>query len=112
MSPTLDRRRAIVSLAGIGVAGFATSRSALAQSTPAAETTPADGAAIVVTVTGSASAPATHAIGQIILRAQYSPMPTDEPMAGTTQPRRRSAPRMSKPSSMPSLRKASIRRRS
>ena len=83
MSPTLDRRRAIVSLAGIGAAGFATSRTAFAQSTPAAEATPADGAAIVVTVTGSASAPATHAIGQIVMRAQYSPMPPDDPTAAS-----------------------------
>jgi uncharacterized protein YggE len=81
MSPTLDRRSAIVSLAGIGAAGFATSRSAFAQSTPAAGTTAADGAAIVVTVTGSASAPATHAIGQIIIRAQYNPTPPDDPTA-------------------------------
>jgi hypothetical protein len=63
MSPTLDRRRAIVSLAGIGAAGLATSRSTLAQATPTSEASSGEGAGIVVTVTGSASAPATHAIG-------------------------------------------------
>ena len=84
MSPTLDRRRAIVSLAGIGTAGLATSRSTLAQATPTSEASSGEGAGIVVTVTGSASAPATHAIGQIVIRNQYAPMPPDDPTAKGT----------------------------
>ena len=75
MSPTLDRRRAIVSLAGVGVAGIATTRAAIAQGTPDAEPVPADEAVLVVTATGSASAPATHAIAQIVIRANYGAEP-------------------------------------
>ena len=37
-----------------------------------------------MTVTGSASAPATHAIGQIVIRNQYAPMPPDDPTAKGT----------------------------
>jgi uncharacterized protein YggE len=54
------------------------SRSALAQGTPGADSDSDQHATIVVTVTGSASAPATHAIGQIVVRGQYPPMPIDD----------------------------------
>lgn len=78
MSPTLDRRRALVSLAGLGAAGLASSRTAAAHTgdhTPTADQALLDGTTIVVTATGSASTPATHAIAQIIMRAQYDTAP-------------------------------------
>jgi uncharacterized protein YggE len=88
MSPTLDRRRALVSLAGIGAAGIATTRSAIAQGTPAAESVPGAHAAIIVTATGSASTPATHAIAQVVIRANYGAEPVQDPSAtpGATPP--------------------------
>lgn len=78
MSPTLDRRRAIVSLAGIGAAGFVSAHTVTAQGTPTVDQIPGQGPSVVVTATGSASAPATHAIAQIIVRAQYGPVPLEE----------------------------------
>src|SRR5688500_5457889 len=83
MPPTLDRRRALVSLAGIG-AGIASARTVSAPASPTLEVIPAaQGPGIIVTATGSASAPADHAIAQIILRGQYGPVPIegDSPMA-------------------------------
>jgi uncharacterized protein YggE len=83
MSPTLDRRRAIASLAGIGAAGIVSARTVAAQASPTHDVMPtAQGPGIIVTATGSASAPADHAIAQIILRAQYGPVPIegDSPM--------------------------------
>lgn len=74
MSPTLDRRRALVSLTGLGLGGLITTGSAHAQSTPEGESGPT----IVVPVTGRAAAPATHAIGQIVLRAQAQFYPVDD----------------------------------
>lgn len=78
MSPTLDRRRAIVSLAGIGAAGVVSTRSVTAQGTPAVDMISGQGPTIVVTATGSASTPATHAIAQLIIRGQYGPVPLEE----------------------------------
>jgi uncharacterized protein YggE len=79
MSPTFDRRRAIVSLAGMGAASLISARTVTAQETPTLDMMPDHGPAIVVTVTGSASAPADHAIAQIIIRAQFAPSPIEEP---------------------------------
>ena len=80
MSPTLDRRRAIASIAGLGVAGLASARVVTAQASPTVDefatldTLPG----IVVPVTGRASAPADRAIGQLIVRSGYGmPMPVD-----------------------------------
>lgn len=80
MSPTLDRRRAIASFAGIGIASAASMRSATAQATPTLELAPAtevDGTSIIVTVTGAASAPADYVIAQIVIRAGFSDVPLD-----------------------------------
>jgi uncharacterized protein YggE len=80
MSPTLDRRHAIASLAGIGMAGVTSARLAVAQASPTVEEqSPVDPLpGIVVPVTGRASAPADRAIGQLIVRAQYGgPKPID-----------------------------------
>jgi uncharacterized protein YggE len=79
MSPTLDRRRALVSLAGIGAAGIATTRTATAQGTPAVESAEADGTVLVVSATGSASVPASHAIAQVVIRANYGAEPVQDP---------------------------------
>lgn len=81
MSPTLDRRRAIASLAGMGAAGFITARAVTAEETPTPTALPGQGPFIIVSATGSASAAADHAIAQVILRAQYGPMPTDNSQA-------------------------------
>ena len=73
MSPTLDRRRAIASIAGLGVAGLASTRVATAQASPTVEEFAAldNLPGIVVPVTGRAFAPADCAIGQLIVRAQF-----------------------------------------
>jgi len=88
MSPTLDRRHAIASLAGFGIAGIASAQALATQSTPTADpsldiTGSIGGAVIAVSATGRASAPADRAIGQLVVRNQYGgkdpkgPMPAD-----------------------------------
>jgi len=81
MSPTLDRRRALTSLAGLGAAGFVATKDAVAQATPSTRT--AEEATIVVTATGRADAPATVAIGQVVVRASSALNPVDDSGYGT-----------------------------
>lgn len=91
MSPTVDRRHAIASLTGLGIAGIASARGVAAQASPSVEerepAEPVPG--IVVSGTGQASAPADRAIGQLVVRNQYGGMnpkgpeiePAADPMA-------------------------------
>jgi hypothetical protein len=85
MSPTLDRRSALLSIAGLGAAGLISTRTAIAHGTPEIEGSPAatvELPSIIVTSTGSGSAPADRAIGQVILRPPYSqPMEPPDPAA-------------------------------
>jgi uncharacterized protein YggE len=74
VSPTLDRRRAFAAIAGIGAAGIVSGQTVLAQATPEAKS---GTTTIVATATGKSEAPATTAIGQLVIRAQYPPMPID-----------------------------------
>lgn len=85
MSRTLDRRHAIASLTGLGVASIASVGSIRAQSTPVANSPGGAETVIVVSATGQASAPASHVLGQLVLRAQSAPMPID-PAAGSIPP--------------------------
>ncbi len=85
MTTRLNRRSAMASLTGLGLAGFATAGTVRAQSTPSADSPSGSETVIVVSATGQASAPATHAVGQLILRAQNAPIPID-PAAGSVSP--------------------------
>lgn len=81
MSPTLNRRHAIASLAGLGLAGITSAGAVVAQASPSVdERLPAGhDPGIVVSVTGQASAPADRAIGQLVVRNQYGGMQPQGP---------------------------------